>query len=122
VNPPLTGSCFSKNIDPITNNHKPHEEKQPMFSLKDLTELLDKMPIWRRMKAAPDRIDELEKRLKGIEDRMSGTGELCPYCKQPTLELIEIRPHAIFGDAGLKKHIYKCNNCSKPYEKDVKDF
>lgn len=33
-----------------------------MFGLKDLTELLDKWPVWKRISQTPDRIDQLEKK------------------------------------------------------------
>ena len=60
-----------------------------MLSLKDLTELLDKWPLWKKMKESPERIDALEKRIKSLEKRLSGTGDICPKCKQPTFELFD---------------------------------
>ncbi len=87
-----------------------------MLSIKDLTELLDRLPQWKRMKDSPARIDKLEERLKAIEDKMSGTGELCPFCKQPALELLEIQPLPFFEESGIKKYIYKCLKCGKPYK------
>lgn len=87
--------------------------------IKDINELLEKIPIWKKLVQLPDRLDGIEKRLKSIEDKMSGSGELCPYCKQPTLQLLEIKPHKLFGDAGLKVGFYKCNNCKKDFEKEL---
>jgi len=87
--------------------------------IKDINELLEKIPIWKKLVQLPDRLDGIEKRLKSIEDKMSGSGELCPYCKQPTLQLLEIKPHKLFGEAGLKVGSYKCNNCKKDFKKEL---
>ena len=84
-----------------------------MLSLKDVNELLDKIPKWKRIQESPDRLDELEKRIKAIEDRISGTGEVCPYCKEPALELLEIKPDPEYGDMGVKRAYYKCGKCEK---------
>lgn len=89
--------------------------------IKDLNELLEKIPVWKKLVQLPDRIDSLEKRIKSIEDKMSGSGELCPFCKQPTLRLLEIKPHKIFGDAGLKVGFYKCDNCKEEVENEMKN-
>jgi transposase-like protein len=93
-----------------------------MFSLKDLNELLEKIPIWKKLIQLPEKLDSIEKRIKSIEDKMSSTGELCPYCKQPSLKLLEIKPHEMLGDVGLKVGYYKCDNCKKDYERELKDW
>ncbi|OGU70184.1 MAG: hypothetical protein A2V93_03910 [Ignavibacteria bacterium RBG_16_34_14] len=80
-----------------------------MFSLKDLNELLDKMPLWKRMKESPERIDALEKRIVSLEKRLSGSGDICPKCKQPTLELVSSKN--INELIGLRQFNYKCSNC-----------
>ena len=74
-----------------------------MFSLKDLNELLDKMPFWKRIKESPDRIDALEKRLGTLENRLSGTGNICPKCKEPKFQLI--------NQSGGKFN-YECSACN----------
>ena len=80
-----------------------------MFSIKDLNELLDKMPLWKKMKESPERIDALEKRILALENRLSGTGDICPKCKQPTLELDSSK--LIEATIGLMQYNYKCSNC-----------
>jgi transposase-like protein len=92
-----------------------------MFALKDLNELLDKMPLWKRMKETPDKLDELAKRVKAIEDRISGTGDVCPFCRQPKVQLLEIKPDQTFGDMGLKRGYYKCDGCGKTFDKEMKE-
>lgn len=80
-----------------------------MFSLKDLNELLDKMPLWKKMKKSPERLDSLEKRIATLENRLSGTGDICPKCKQPKLELETSK--VIEPILGLMQYNYKCSNC-----------
>ena len=80
-----------------------------MFSLKDLNELLDKMPLWKRIKDSPDRLDCLEKRISSLENRLSGTGDICPKCKQPKLELESSK--VIDDTIGLMQYSYRCFNC-----------
>jgi hypothetical protein len=81
-----------------------------MFSLKDLNELLDKMPLWKKMKESPARIDALDKRIISIEKRLSGSGDICPKCKQPTYELVETK--IIEETLGIRQFNYKCSNCN----------
>jgi hypothetical protein len=44
-------------------------------------------------------------------------GDLCPYCRRPTGELKDIKPHMYLGPAGVKVHYYKCSNCGKEYDR-----
>jgi uncharacterized protein with PIN domain len=87
--------------------------------IKDINELLEKIPIWKKLIHLPDKFDDLEKRIKSIENRMSGSGELCPYCKEPALQLLEIKPDKTLGALGIRRAYYKCNNCQKPYDKEL---
>lgn len=81
-----------------------------MFSLKDLNELLDKIPQWKRMKESPARIDALEKRIASLEKRLSGSGDICPKCKQTTYELVGTK--MLEEVLGLRQFTYKCSNCN----------
>lgn len=80
-----------------------------MFSIKDLNELLDKMPFWKKIKESPERIDKLEQRIINLEKRLSGSGDSCPRCKQMTFELIDSK--ILEEMIGLKRYDYKCTNC-----------
>ncbi len=80
-----------------------------MFSIKDLNELLDKIPLWKKMKYAPERIDALEKRIASLEKQLSGTGDICPKCKKPTFELVGAK--MVEEILGIRQFNYKCSNC-----------
>lgn len=43
----------------------------------------------------------------------------CPYCRFESGELLSMRPHRIFGEAGVNVGDYKCENCGKEYEKEI---
>jgi len=73
-----------------------------MFSIKDLNELLEKIPIWKRITQTPDKIEELGKRILALENKLSGKGDVCPKCKEPSFELIS---------SNVRSRVYKCTNC-----------
>lgn len=43
----------------------------------------------------------------------------CPYCRFEAGELVGMKPHRIFGEAGVNVGDYKCGNCGKQYEKEI---
>ena len=49
-------------------------------------------------------------------------GDICPFCRQPTLQLLEIRPseNPHLGALGFKERHYRCSNpsCGKTYDKE----
>ena len=49
-------------------------------------------------------------------------GDICPYCRRATGQLIEVKPSANphFGLLGFKDGHYKCESCGKSYEKELK--
>lgn len=89
--------------------------------VKDINELLEKIPIWKKLIATPTRVDELEKRIIALEKKFSGSGGQCPYCKQPTGNLLEIKPDPVMGDLGVRRYYYECNNCHKKFDREVSD-
>ena len=56
-------------------------EKSDMTVLSEVTELLRRWDVWKRVEAAPERIDELERRLVNLESKLKrAPGEACPKC------------------------------------------
>jgi hypothetical protein len=52
-----------------------------MAVLAEITELLRRWDVWKRIESAPDKIDELEKRLAALEQKLHrAPGEACPRC------------------------------------------
>jgi len=75
-----------------------------MSAIDDLLKLLDRIPLWKKLNALPDRVDELEKRIAILESASKEPSEfldlgmcllkrnptggyfntpLCPSCKKP---------------------------------------
>lgn len=48
--------------------------------------------------------------------------DTCPYCRRPTGQLTDMKPHAYLGPAGVKVGYYQCENpaCGKKYDKQIK--
>ena len=38
-------------------------------------------------------------------------GERCPKCKKPAWNLIDSKPHSIFGVTGVLERTFKCSEC-----------
>lgn len=51
---------------------------------------------------------------------VSATADQCPYCRFEAGELLSMKPHRIFGEAGINVASYKFENCRKEYEKEIK--
>jgi ribosomal protein L37E len=88
-----------------------------MFSLKDLLALLDHWPLWKRIKATPEQLEILEKRVSGLETRLSRCpGEACPRCGELSFRVTSSKSHLTFSAADLIVHKMKCEKCG--FEED----
>ena len=82
-----------------------------MISISDMLTLLDRIPLWGQLKALPNRVNELEKRIAELESKPSSNDEICPKCKQKTFELISSQKDKTFGPLGVYERTYKCSSC-----------
>lgn len=90
-----------------------------MVGTKDLVDLLDKIPLWKRLTQTPARIDELEKRVAKLEELLQDTRppEVCPYCGKRGMRLY----HSFgFDDKGVTREEWKCELCGKNHKKSFK--
>lgn len=60
---------------------------------------------------------ELETKLQNIERDKTIHGDVCPYCQQSTGKVIDIKPHPVVWEAGIKVHYYECQGCGKKYDR-----
>ncbi|TAL89260.1 MAG: hypothetical protein EPN77_05890 [Candidimonas sp.] len=75
-------------------------------------ETLDRIPIWKRVSALPDEVEELKKRITALEIKLApATGEQCPLCKEPHFKVIESTPDPQFSFAGVLRDTLKCSAC-----------
>ncbi len=75
------------------------------------------------MTGLPDRVSQLEQRLRALESgRQSRSGPApddCPKCGA-RMQVQSERPHQQFAFAGLKTHVMKCDGCGNQVERDYK--
>lgn len=59
-----------------------------MTVLSELTDLLKQWTVWKRVEEAPNRIDELEQRVKALEEALAKCpGEGCSMCGERAMRL-----------------------------------
>lgn len=80
----------------------------------DILAILDKVPVWKRVQAAPERIDALEKRLAELEAKLlRAPGQACPSCGalefRVTSSAVSKGP---FGRLGAKDVTRTCGACN----------
>ena len=80
------------------------------WGLNDILSSLDRWAEWKRMKEAPAKIDEIERRLLAIEKKLGGKypADVCRACGAQALRLT-----ATLGPTtkGLMKEEWSCNEC-----------
>lgn len=90
----------------------------------DIMKALEALPVWKRLTALPDRVDQLERRLAALEasKAVTPTSGTCRFC-HGRLRVIDEKPHPDFGFAGRKVLTLECQNpsCGKKTTRDVQD-
>jgi hypothetical protein len=83
------------------------------FGIGDALSLLDRVPIWRRVKELPDKVEALERRLAAIEAKPKLP--ICESCGEGFMRRQADAPltghFAVFNDAGAGLKVYKCDKC-----------
>jgi hypothetical protein len=83
-----------------------------MFNLKDILEILDRWPLWKRIQATPENLGALEKRVTELEKRLARCpGEACPRCGELSYRAVSSQPHQMMGDVGVVDRLMKCEKC-----------
>jgi len=91
-----------------------------MFALKDILELLDRWPSWKKIQAAPSQIEALEQRLSQLENRLARCpGEACPRCGELSYRTSSSKPHHAMGHVGVNVHTMKCEKCGFTEDKII---
>lgn len=83
-----------------------------MSMLSELNTLLEKIPVWKRLQAMPQEIEELRKRVEQLEAAMQPKGhDICPRCHQHTFALVRTEQDPTFGELGAQRRVYECTSC-----------
>jgi predicted RNA-binding Zn-ribbon protein involved in translation (DUF1610 family) len=87
-------------------------ETVSMFSLKDILDLLDHWPKWKRIQEMPEQFDGLQKRIAELEGRLARCpSEGCPKCGELAFRVSSSRPHPEIGDMGVTLRMMTCDKC-----------
>ena len=84
-----------------------------MGILQDVITALDQIPLWKKLKNAPEQIQALEKRVAELEKRLENPGDACPRCGKLAFRVVSERPHndPDLGSLGLTVRNMKCQEC-----------
>lgn len=81
--------------------------------LSDLIALMDRWKDWKDVKAAAEKVPQLEARIAALESRLSRTpGEACPKCGELTFRVESTRPDPTFGELGVSRRTMRCGECA----------
>ncbi len=90
------------------------------IKLSDLISVLDKIPIWKKLKTLFDKVDNIEKRLAELEQKENNQGQnKCPRCFLRKVKVSKISKEGYNGILH-NKVIYRCDDCGFTYDKMVR--
>lgn len=85
-----------------------------MSLLDDVLKALDRWQEWKRMREAPGRIDELEKRMAALEKvPPEKSGDTCPYCGKPAFRLFKQEERRLGRLLAGFTETWKCGECGQ---------
>jgi|GEM_PF-1106514 len=84
-----------------------------MISLSDIVKLLEQVPLWKRLKELPGRVEALEAKVAELERTLAArpAADRCPKCQEADLKLASERPHPTFGRHGARLRKLRCVGC-----------
>jgi transposase-like protein len=81
-----------------------------MAILSEITELLRRWDVWKKVEEAPARIDALEARIAALEGALAKCpAEGCPFCGARAFRLERVSMHG-------QREEWKCGECGKGRE------
>lgn len=82
--------------------------------IKDIADLLRRWDVWKRVEAAPDRLDALEKRVAALEAAAAAPpGARCPSCTALAYRVVKSAPTTgPFRHLGGNERTYRCSACA----------
>lgn len=85
-----------------------------MAVLGEVTELLRRWDVWKRVEDAPNRIDALEKRVVELESRLlRAPGVACPKCGALEFRTTKTQPlPGKLGELGAVYRFMECGACN----------
>lgn len=85
-----------------------------MSLLTDMLAALDRWGEWKRMREAPDRIEELERRIAALEETpRKAPGKHCPACGEPVMRRTSSKLSRTKGHMGVRDEEWTCAACGE---------
>jgi len=87
-----------------------------MVGSKDILDLLDRIPIWKRLTGLPKEVDALSERVAALENQLEpAPGRRCEKCgnlslRQVSARLVGSHPHKYV------RQIWQCEKCDHRVE------
>ena len=93
-----------------------------MAVLEEILSALKLWPKWKQIEATVDRLNELEKRVIDLEQKLARCpGEACPKCGELSFRAVSSHPHydGAFRMGGIVIRHMKCEKCGFEEEHTV---
>lgn len=91
-----------------------------MGTIGEISTLLDKIPLWKRLTSLPKEVEELRTRVAELELLMrGGSGQLCPMCA--SAQFTRERTDDSLSAIGYITDHFRCRDCGhqEPRQRDV---
>lgn len=82
---------------------------------KEINDLLDRIPLWKRLQGIAGRQDALEARIAVLEDRLKVTvhpGEICAACGTAHMRRIAVKEMQDVGPNAWREEMWQCQLCA----------
>ncbi|HRQ59179.1 MAG TPA: hypothetical protein PLN31_17325 [Azoarcus taiwanensis] len=90
-----------------------------MGMLEDVMKALERLPVWKRLIALPQQVEDLQVRVAELECKLGPKpGAECPMCGERTMKVIATRPHPRFGMFGTKLDTVQCTACNHKEDRE----
>ena len=80
--------------------------------LDDIMKTLDRIPVWKRLQAVPDEVDDITRRVAALEEMLGGKypPDVCKFCGERSTRLT-----ASLGpmDKGKMQENWTCKECGQ---------
>lgn len=93
-----------------------------MTVVVEVTALLEKLPLWKRLKTLQNEVEDLKAHVAQLEARVAGGGaaDICPKCRNSSFEINRTENDPTFGDLGVQRRVYVCAGCGHTEYKQLR--
>ena len=82
-----------------------------MGMIDDVLKTLDRIPIWKRLGEVPEEMDDLNRRVADLEEKLGGTwpADVCRFCGKRAARLAD---STLANDKGYAREEWFCAECN----------